>query len=151
MSKADFDKMGLVMDLRARVQKARSYLWNKVTQAREFIYRLGLPVTGVAVERVLKSGSWVPTIVISASVCVSSYSRQLQNAFAEKLGPLGFDIFPTLVVDLLHEFELGIWKSTFTHLIRLLYAAVPAGKAVMDLDARFQLLCCKEMLKLTTT
>lgn len=26
------------------------------------------------------------------------------------------------VPDLLHEFELGVWKSVFTHLIRILYA-----------------------------
>jgi len=26
------------------------------------------------------------------------------------------------VVDFLHEFELGVWKTTFTHLIRILYA-----------------------------
>lgn len=34
-----------------------------------------------------------------------------------------------LVVDLLHEFELGIWKGLFTHLIRLLHAA---GRGVDD-------------------
>ena len=28
-----------------------------------------------------------------------------------------------LVVDLLHEFELGVWKALFTHLIHLLHAA----------------------------
>jgi len=28
-----------------------------------------------------------------------------------------------LVVDLLHEFELGVWKAILTHLIRILYAA----------------------------
>lgn len=27
------------------------------------------------------------------------------------------------VPDLLHEFELGVWKAVFTHLIRILYAA----------------------------
>jgi hypothetical protein len=27
-----------------------------------------------------------------------------------------------MVVDLLHEFELGVWKSLFTHLIRILEA-----------------------------
>jgi hypothetical protein len=37
-----------------------------------------------------------------------------------------------LVVDLLHEFELGVWKTLFTHLIRLLYAA---GKGSNDLVA----------------
>jgi hypothetical protein len=25
-----------------------------------------------------------------------------------------------MVVDLLHEFELGVWKSLFTHLVRIL-------------------------------
>jgi len=42
-----------------------------------------------------------------------------------------------LVVDLLHEFELGVWKTTFVHLIRLLYAAAPAGKLVAQLNARY--------------
>ena len=27
-----------------------------------------------------------------------------------------------LVVDLLHEFELGVWKAILTHLIRILHA-----------------------------
>ena len=27
------------------------------------------------------------------------------------------------VVDLLHEFELGVWKAVFTHLMRIFYAA----------------------------
>ena len=45
-----------------------------------------------------------------------------------------------LVVDLLHEFELGVWKSLFTHLIRLLYAAGKGSDSlVAELDARFDL------------
>ena len=39
-----------------------------------------------------------------------------------------------LVVDLLHEFELGVWKALFTHLIRILHAAVPHGSLVFKLD-----------------
>lgn len=42
-----------------------------------------------------------------------------------------------LVVDLLHEFELGVWKATFKHLIRLLYAALPQGDLVAELDHRY--------------
>lgn len=60
----------------------------------------------------------------------------LKNAFAEKLGPYGFDPYPMFVVDLLHEFELGVWKTTFIHIIRVLYAAVPGGHAVVELNAR---------------
>ena len=41
-----------------------------------------------------------------------------------------------LVVDIMHEFELGIWKAIFTHLIRLLYAAGPGGRLVTELDRR---------------
>lgn len=41
-----------------------------------------------------------------------------------------------LVVDLLHEFELGVWKALFTHLIRLLYAAGRDGKLVAELNRR---------------
>jgi hypothetical protein len=44
-----------------------------------------------------------------------------------------------LVVDFLHEFELGVWKATFIHIIRVLYAAVPGGKAVIELNARYDL------------
>lgn len=46
-----------------------------------------------------------------------------------------------LVVDLLHEFELGLWKAVFTHLIRLLYAAAPAGRLVTELNRRSVIRC----------
>jgi hypothetical protein len=42
-----------------------------------------------------------------------------------------------LVVDFMHEFELGVWKTLFTHLIRILYAAAPAGRLVAILDERY--------------
>jgi hypothetical protein len=59
----------------------------------------------------------------------------MQNAFVARLGP-DFDIHSLLVVDLLHEFELGVWKSLFTHLIRILYAAGPNGSLVTEIDER---------------
>jgi hypothetical protein len=39
-----------------------------------------------------------------------------------------------LVPDLLHEFELGVWKATFTHLIQVLYAL--GEELVATLDSR---------------
>ena len=39
-----------------------------------------------------------------------------------------------LIVDLLHEFELGVWKALFTHLIRILHAAAPHSSLVAKLD-----------------
>lgn len=47
----------------------------------------------------------------------------MQNAFSVALSRLGFDFHKMLTVDLLHEVELGVWKSAFTHLVRMLHAS----------------------------
>ncbi len=46
-----------------------------------------------------------------------------------------------LVVDLLHEFELGVWKSLFMYLIQLLYDSGKESSEnfIAELDARFAL------------
>lgn len=44
----------------------------------------------------------------------------LQNAFSIRLSGIGFDFHDMIAPDFLHEFELGVWKRTFTHLLRLL-------------------------------
>ena len=43
-----------------------------------------------------------------------------QNAFSCQLGPLGFNFFSMLVVDLMHKVELGDWKAVFIHLLQIL-------------------------------
>jgi hypothetical protein len=43
-----------------------------------------------------------------------------QNAFSQALFQFGFDFFKMLTVDLLHEFELGVWKDFLAHIIRIL-------------------------------
>lgn len=37
-----------------------------------------------------------------------------------------------LVTDLLHEFELGVWKAFFSHLIRILEALSPTHIAQLN-------------------
>lgn len=39
-----------------------------------------------------------------------------------------------LVVDLMHEFELGVWKNLFIHLLRILSAHDP--QLINELDLR---------------
>ena len=41
-------------------------------------------------------------------------------------------------VDLLHEFELGVWKATFTHLIRILFS-LGDGK-IQELNKRYDVM-----------
>ena len=58
----------------------------------------------------------------------------MKNAFSDKLSALGFNLFMMLVVDLLHEFELGVWKAIFTHLLCIL-DSLKDGK-LHELDRR---------------
>ncbi|KAH9929651.1 hypothetical protein B0H21DRAFT_700102 [Amylocystis lapponica] len=41
-----------------------------------------------------------------------------------------------LVVDLMHEFELGVWKAVFAHLVRILESINP--DVVLELNRRFR-------------
>ncbi|KAF8834417.1 hypothetical protein BDN67DRAFT_985333 [Paxillus ammoniavirescens] len=78
----------------------------KVAAARKLIYEQQYMVDTPQVEALLKNESLVPT----------------KNAFSDRLGHLGFDFYLMLVIDLLHKFELSIWKAIFIH---LLYRQVP--------------------------
>jgi len=40
--------------------------------------------------------------------------------FSDKLSLFDFNMFDMLVVDLMHEVELGVWKAVFIHLLCLL-------------------------------
>jgi len=42
-----------------------------------------------------------------------------------------------LVVDFMHEVELGVWKGLFAHLIQILYTAMLGGKLVAILNERY--------------
>ena len=44
-----------------------------------------------------------------------------------------------LVVDFMHEFELGIWKALFIHLIRILNAAEVGDILVNELDRCYRM------------
>ena len=48
----------------------------------------------------------------------------------------GFDFHTMLVVDFMHEFELGVWKALFKHLIRILFAS--GGSAISNLNERYR-------------
>ncbi|KAF8834538.1 hypothetical protein BDN67DRAFT_992644 [Paxillus ammoniavirescens] len=71
----------------------------KVISAHKLIYESNYAVDGTCVEELLKDESLIPTL---------------------KLGHTGFDLFLMLVTDLLHKFELGVWKAIFIHLLQIL-------------------------------
>ncbi|KAG1770346.1 hypothetical protein EV702DRAFT_1202394 [Suillus placidus] len=118
-----FSSLGLVKDMKNRIKDLRVYVETNVVKAREYIYKWGNTVDSVKVEETLGEGSWVPVL----------------NKFVERLGVLGLDPFRMLVVDFMHECELGTWKALFTHLIRILYSLPRGDWLVATLDSRFRL------------
>ena len=122
LPKASFNRLGFHTDFMARLTCARSYLRDKICTAIHAIYKLGNPIKGTVVETLLKNLSLVPTLVKPPFILSVLALISHKNTFAERLSPFGFDIFPALVVDLMHEFELGVLKTVLKHLIRILYA-----------------------------
>ncbi|KAK7007536.1 hypothetical protein R3P38DRAFT_2644843, partial [Favolaschia claudopus] len=120
--KNELHLMGYARDLAARTgSKARKYLGIAIQIARKAIYKSGVPIGSERINALLKETSSVPTI----------------NAFIDRLGD-DFNLHRMLVIDFMHEFELGVWKNLFTHLIRLLYAQ-PNGQALVDeLNRRYR-------------
>ncbi|KJA12927.1 hypothetical protein HYPSUDRAFT_209987 [Hypholoma sublateritium FD-334 SS-4] len=57
------------------------------------------------------------------------------NAFSEQLSSLGFNLFTIFLVDFMHEFELGVWKKVFIHLLRILQSI---NGATNELDSRYR-------------
>jgi hypothetical protein len=106
--------------------------------ARRLIFEKGLRPGSKKISNIIGAHSLTPNRV---RVCFSLFlwnpntDYHCQNAFSERLGPHGVDYHALFVVDLLHEFELGVWKATFTHLIRILYAY--GGDTVTLLNERY--------------
>jgi len=66
------------------------------------------------------------------SLYLSDFLLFLQNAFSSHLLPFGINFYSMLMVDLLHEFELGVWKAILTHLIHILYAKGEGAVGLMN-------------------
>lgn len=138
-----FSQFGARADTVQRTSLARSD--NDVQRfdikaARRIIYEANFRVNNDATETILKKESRVPTLVSNPIRCrhhthQSILFDTLQNAFSTRLAHLNFNLYPMLVVDLMHEFELGVWKNLFTHLIRMLYASNLA--LVHEVDQRY--------------
>ncbi|KIO07303.1 hypothetical protein M404DRAFT_136171 [Pisolithus tinctorius Marx 270] len=92
--------------------------------AKEDFSRLGL--RSDASRRFTKIRQYFSDRILAARNAIYRLGCPIKgNSFADILGPLGLDVYSIVTVDLLHEFELGIFKSVFRHLLRLLYVIHP--------------------------
>ncbi|KAF9494120.1 hypothetical protein BDN71DRAFT_1393819 [Pleurotus eryngii] len=119
IAKANIRKMGMVSDMKARLHLTRRCvnsvaLGNKIEAVRKYLVQ-GVLVNGTKVGGYLKTMSLTPTRI----------------AFS-KLHLHGFSVYEILVPDLLHEFELGVWKAVFTHLIQILHSIGQASVLILN-------------------
>jgi hypothetical protein len=112
--KKDYIKgLGTAVDKqrRAKLRKGDERYRAKIETAREIIYKKGYAVNSKAVDRVIGSESFTPTRVSTLIIKTSTLLITLQSAFISALDKLGQNFFSLFVVDLMHEFELGVWKA----------------------------------------
>ncbi|TFK81507.1 hypothetical protein K466DRAFT_531692 [Polyporus arcularius HHB13444] len=95
-------------------------LW-RIKLARQWIFEKGMPLTSVYLQRILGPLSLTPT----------------RSAFSIRLREHNFNFYTLFAPDFLHEVELGVWKSIFTHHMRILHAA--GGDKIQKFNKRFRL------------
>ncbi|TFK17135.1 hypothetical protein FA15DRAFT_650555 [Coprinopsis marcescibilis] len=62
-----------------------------------------------------------------------------RSAFSLQLGPAGLNVYSLFAPDLLHEFEIGVWKAVFFHLIRIIRSfGHEAQRKLQILNERFR-------------
>ncbi|KAG8901685.1 hypothetical protein FRC00_005453 [Tulasnella sp. 408] len=96
----DIPQLGQAADQRTRVDKKRCESDKRIQNvgsARKIIYNHGYAPGNDRSDFFLKDES------------LNAFSKALFRDF-------GFDVFAMLVVDLMHEFELGVWKAVLIHI-----------------------------------
>ncbi|THH16591.1 hypothetical protein EUX98_g9280 [Antrodiella citrinella] len=92
-----------------------------VESVRSWIFERGLGLASAFIKRIFDPKSWTPT----------------RNAFSTRLSVFGVNFYTMFAPDLLHEFELGVWKAVFIHLLRILHAA--GGNVIQELNQRYRM------------
>ena len=139
LTKDQISQVGTIPDDNRRTRLKRTngtrLSWN-IRVARDAIYQYGKTIKSKVVEDILFPLSYVPTSVNSPQsirLYLLLVLTVTKNAFSDRFGE-SFDFFSLLVVDLMHEFELGVWKALFIHLIRILVAQ--GGTAIQEFNSR---------------
>ncbi|KAJ3554174.1 hypothetical protein NM688_g3242 [Phlebia brevispora] len=120
--KRDVPQMGLPLDMRRRAHKRidNASLQADIAAARDAIFLKGAAVDGVVVKALLNERSMLPT----------------RNAFSIRLASTGFNAYAMFAPDMLHTFELGVWRTIFVHILRVLNGI--DKKLLAEFDRRFR-------------
>ncbi|KAH9937829.1 uncharacterized protein BXZ73DRAFT_89249 [Epithele typhae] len=144
--KEDIADSGLPTDMSNRETKKRvddSNVQDAIAAARRAVFK-GRSLAGKYVKVHLDDRSLNP-IRVSTTCCTINCSSTgsfqfIQSAFSERLASFGFNVYDLFAPDLMHEFELGVWKGTFQHLMRLLDSDTRGGDSLASFNSRMRLM-----------
>ncbi|THV03577.1 hypothetical protein K435DRAFT_817199 [Dendrothele bispora CBS 962.96] len=122
VEKNQIRQLGTKGDRSRRETKARvdtQHRRNMIEHVRKWVFDFGKSVTNQAVDTFLQPYSWVPT----------------NNIFSERFAKFGVNFYEMLTPDVLHEVELGVWKSLLTHLVRIMFTV--GNAAVQNMNRRY--------------
>ncbi|TEB04000.1 hypothetical protein FA13DRAFT_1654889, partial [Coprinellus micaceus] len=126
VEKGKLDQMGTPKDMSIREQTNREDNEQRrslIKEAQKLVFEDDVPFGDSKIDALLKGQSYHP----------------VTNAFSA-LAKFGFNIFTSLTVDLLHEYEIGVWKAVFIHLLRILSAKGDhADSLTHSLNRRYRL------------
>ncbi|KAG2348745.1 hypothetical protein BDR05DRAFT_980136 [Suillus weaverae] len=121
--KAKIGELGTRADRRRRerdTHKDSHGLRSTIKRVRDWLYVKGTNISSVFVKRLLGPDSLIATA----------------SAFSTRLAQFGFNFYSLFIPDLLHEFELRVWKAIFTHILQILYAY--RNNTIQALNKRYQ-------------
>lgn len=130
--KTDIPDSGTKRDRRRRARKREDTetIRQNIQDARRFLYQ-GHAFTNARLVSRLDAQSLNPIQVCTPFRINDSCSifTQLQAAFSSRLSGFSVNFYEIFAPDLMHEFELGVWKGVFKHLMRILSAQ---GKGTLE-------------------
>ena len=138
MDRCEFWKMGMKNDMVAWIKVAHkdsTAFHCTIKMVCRWIFESGASPDGTNIKRTrLGLFSMLPTWVSVSSpwVSVKSKASISQSAFSECFAAFGHNVYELFVPNLMHEFELRVWKGTFTHLIHVLITAGWDGCQKLD-------------------
>ncbi|KAJ3542003.1 hypothetical protein NM688_g6018 [Phlebia brevispora] len=110
----------LVLYMSWHEERRTRHGFHAIARACNLIFFQGLSMHSKRVEDILKPQSLLPT----------------RSAFSLRLAPLNVNHYLLFKPDLMHEFELGVWKAIFIHILRLLQYY--GGSSLTTLNERFR-------------
>ncbi|KAJ7799440.1 hypothetical protein B0H14DRAFT_3491588 [Mycena olivaceomarginata] len=125
LPKEKIEDLGTARDEKKRETLARTdeHVCNgTIRRIQDWIYTRGRTVTSSTFDFFLLARSWTPT----------------SNVFSDKLSKFNFNPFKMLIPDFMHEFELGVFKAFFIHLLCILHAE--DGSCISSLNKRFRMI-----------